>query len=87
MTKKLAIPEGNLLRVVAKKGITTLSALKEKTSVDRKTLRAINKGQPVKETTLQKRSRTNCAFRWTTFSVRALSTRSKTAAASLPTIE
>ena len=53
MTKKLAIPEGNLLRVAAKKGITTLSALNEKTGVDRKTLRTINTGQPVKETTLQ----------------------------------
>jgi hypothetical protein len=55
MTKKLAIPEGNLLRVAAKQGITTLSALKEKTGVDRKTLRAINNGQPVMETTLHKK--------------------------------
>ena len=54
MTKKLvAIPEGNLLRIAATKSIATLSALKEKTGVDRKTLRAINTGQPVKETTLQ----------------------------------
>ena len=53
MTKKLAIPEGNLLRVAAMKGITTLSALEEKTGVDRKTLRAINRGQPFKERTLQ----------------------------------
>ena len=54
MTKKLvAIPEGNLLRVAAKKDVATLSALKEKTGVDRKTLRTINTGQPVKETTLQ----------------------------------
>lgn len=54
MSKKLiAIPEGNLLRIAETKSITTLSALKEKTSVDRKTLRAINAGQPVKETTLQ----------------------------------
>ena len=54
MTKKLvAIPEGNLLRIAKNKGIETLSALKEKTRVDRKTLRTINTGQPVKETTLQ----------------------------------
>ena len=37
MTKKLvAIPEGNLLRIAATKGVATLSALKEKTGVDRK---------------------------------------------------
>ena len=54
MTKKLvAIPEGNLLRIAAMKGIATLSDLKEKTGVDRKTLRTINTGRPVKETTLQ----------------------------------
>jgi hypothetical protein len=54
MSKTLiTISEGNLLRVAATKSITTLTALKEKTSVDRKTLRAINAGQPVKETTLQ----------------------------------
>src|SRR5262249_8808945 len=35
------------------KSIRTLSALKEKTGVDRKTLRSINAGQPVKRTTLQ----------------------------------
>lgn len=49
----VSIPEGNLLSVAKSKGITTLSALKEKTSVDRKTLRAINDGKPVKQTTLQ----------------------------------
>ena len=54
MSKKLiAIPEGNLMRVAATQSITTLTALKEKARVDRKTLRAINTGQPVKETTLQ----------------------------------
>jgi hypothetical protein len=54
MTKKLvAIPEGNLLRIAATKSVTTMVALKEKTGVDRKTLRAINTGQPVKDTTLQ----------------------------------
>jgi hypothetical protein len=54
MSKKLiAIPEGNLMRVAATQSITTLTALKEKVRVDRKTLRAINAGQPVKETTLQ----------------------------------
>jgi hypothetical protein len=54
MTKKLvAIPEGNLLRIAATKSVATLTALKEKTGVDRKTLRAINTGRPVKETTLQ----------------------------------
>jgi hypothetical protein len=43
MTKKLvAIPEGNLMRIAAMKSVTTLSALKEKPGVDRKTLRAIN---------------------------------------------
>jgi hypothetical protein len=49
----ISIPEGNLLSVAATKSITTLSALKEKTGVDRKTLRSINAGQPVKQTTLQ----------------------------------
>ena len=54
MTKKLvAIPEGNLLRIAATKSVATLSALKEKTGVDRKTLRTINTGRPVKEATLQ----------------------------------
>jgi hypothetical protein len=54
MTKKLvAIPEGNLLSIAATKSVATLTALKEKTGVDRKTLRAINTGRPVKETTLQ----------------------------------
>jgi len=41
------------MRVAATKSVTTLSALKEKTSIDRKTLRLINAGQQVKETTLQ----------------------------------
>jgi hypothetical protein len=49
----IAIPECNLLSVAKNKGITTLSDLKEKTGVDRKTLRAINAGKPVKQTTLQ----------------------------------
>src|SRR5262245_15599945 len=54
MPKKLiAIPKGNLMRVAASKGHDTLSALKEKAGVDRKTLRAIEAGRPVKETTLQ----------------------------------
>src|SRR5262249_10447834 len=54
MSKEMkAIPAGNLMSVAASKAITTISALKEKTSVDRKTLRAINEGQPVKMTTLQ----------------------------------
>jgi hypothetical protein len=46
-----SIPEGNLLGIAKSKGITTFSALKEKTGVDRKTLRAIN--EAVKQTTLQ----------------------------------
>jgi len=49
----ISIPAGNLMSVAATKGIPHLSALKEKTSVDRKTLRAINAGKPVKTTTLQ----------------------------------
>ena len=53
MSKKIAIPEGNLLRVAATKSVTSFTALKEKTGVDRKTLRLINSGEPVKETTLQ----------------------------------
>lgn len=54
MSKKMiAIPQGNLMRVAASKGHDTLSALKEKTGVDRKTLRAIEAGRPIKETTLQ----------------------------------
>jgi hypothetical protein len=42
------------MRVAKAKGCDTLSALWEKTNVDRKTLRAINAGQQVKETTLQR---------------------------------
>ena len=54
MSKQMiSIPEGNLLRVAEIKNIRTLSDLKEKTTVDRKTLRAINAGKPVKQTTLQ----------------------------------
>jgi hypothetical protein len=54
MSKEMiSIPEGNLLRVALTKSITTLSALNEKTGVDRKTLRAINAGRAVKQTTLQ----------------------------------
>ena len=49
----IAIPEGNLMSVAATKSVTTLTDLKEKTGVDRKTLRLINSGRPVKETTLQ----------------------------------
>jgi transcriptional regulator with XRE-family HTH domain len=41
------------MRVAESKSVTTLTDLKEKTGVDRKTLRAINTGRPVKETTLQ----------------------------------
>jgi hypothetical protein len=54
MAKKLiAIPEGNLTNIAKTKGITTLVDLKEKTGVDRKTLRAIDAGKAVKEATLQ----------------------------------
>lgn len=54
MSKKLiAIPGGNLMRVAETKGITTLTALKERTGVDRKTLRLANAGKGIKETTLQ----------------------------------
>jgi hypothetical protein len=52
--EKVSIAEGNLLRIAATMGFTTLLALQEKTHVDRKTLRAINAGQPVKQGTLQK---------------------------------
>jgi hypothetical protein len=55
MAKKLvAAPEGALMRLAASKSVESISALKERTGVDRKTLRAINEGKPVKETTLQK---------------------------------
>ncbi len=40
------------MSVAATKSVTTLTALKEKTGADRKTLRAINEGRPVKEATL-----------------------------------
>src|SRR5262245_3702148 len=54
MSKNLvSIPEGNLMRVAASRNVATLTALHEKTGVDRKTLRAINSGRPVKDTTLQ----------------------------------
>jgi len=54
MSKEMiSIPAGNLMSVAATKGITSFSALKEKTGVDRKTLRAINTSQAVKATTLQ----------------------------------
>ena len=54
MSKEMiSIQAGNLMSVAETKGIKTISALKEKTSVDRKTLRAINAGEPVKQTTLQ----------------------------------
>src|SRR3974377_1457913 len=54
MSKKLiAIPEGNLMRIAETKGLTNFSALKERTGVDRKTLRRINTGRPVKDTKLQ----------------------------------
>jgi hypothetical protein len=54
MSKEMiSIPAGNLMTVAATKSIPHLSALKEKTGVDRKTLRAINEGKPVKQTTLQ----------------------------------
>jgi hypothetical protein len=53
MKKLISIAEGNLLRVAASKGATTLSALKERTGVDRKTLRLANAGKAIKETTLQ----------------------------------
>jgi hypothetical protein len=49
----IAIPKGNLMSIAASKSVTSLAALKEKTGVDRKTLRLINSGQPVKEMTLQ----------------------------------
>jgi hypothetical protein len=49
----VSIPVGNLLSVAKRKGIATLSALKEKTGADRKTLRAINEGRQVKRTKLQ----------------------------------
>src|SRR5262245_35867958 len=44
---------GALMRVAKGKGIGSLKALSEKTGSDRKTLRAINAGRPVKDTTLQ----------------------------------
>jgi hypothetical protein len=54
MSKEMiSIPAGNLMSVAATKSITTLVSLKQKTGVDRKTLRAINAGEPVKTTTLQ----------------------------------
>jgi hypothetical protein len=54
MSKEMvSIPAGNLLSIAATKGKTTLTALKETTGADRKTLRAINAGHPVKTTTLQ----------------------------------
>jgi len=71
---------GNLLRVAGKQGITTLSALYEKTGVDRKTLRAINNGQPVKESTLHKKIADTLRIPLDHFLGRALSMRSKRAA-------
>ena len=44
---------GALMKVAEVKGIASFKALSEKTGSDRKTLRAINEGRPVKEMTLQ----------------------------------
>jgi hypothetical protein len=48
-----ALPPGALLRVAGTKGITSILLLHEKTRVDRKTLKSINEGKPVKEAALQ----------------------------------
>ena len=54
MAKKLvSAPPEALLQIAKSKGILSLLTLSEKTKVDRKTLRSINKGQSVKESTLQ----------------------------------
>jgi hypothetical protein len=44
---------GALMKVAEAKGIGSFKALSEKTGSDRKTLRSINDGRPVKDTTLQ----------------------------------
>lgn len=44
---------GALMKVAGVKGIRSFKSLSEKIGSDRKTLRAINEGRPVKETTLQ----------------------------------
>src|SRR5450830_1785644 len=55
MAKRLVSAEPNaLIQAANSKGIMSLLAINEKTGVDRKTLKLINEGAPVKETTIKK---------------------------------
>jgi hypothetical protein len=52
MAKTLISAEpGALMKVAKLKGLSSIKALSEKTGSDRKTLKAINEGRPVKDTT------------------------------------
>ena len=53
MAEKVSAEAGALLKVAGPKGLTSLTAISKSTGKDRKTLKAINDGRPVKESTLE----------------------------------
>jgi hypothetical protein len=53
MARKVSAEPGALLKIAGPRGLTSLTAISKSTGSDRKTLKAINDGQPVKESTLE----------------------------------
>lgn len=53
MAEKVSAEPGALLKVAGPKGLTSLTAISKSTGKDRKTLKAINDGLPVKQSTLE----------------------------------